>query len=240
MSVAVGVLCSDGVVVGSDSAAVATDSSAPIAGGPTRKTFVVGKDLLLAGSGPAGLLQRFRAIAGELREDSRFPELHPRVIVRDLSAATLDDFAATKAAPGQLGAVAAFVTATGPHLCEFARSDFQPELKSEESPTASAGEGRAVVDALLGLIARVWFPGRLPTLDEGRYAVCWALHHAQQLGAAGVRGPLQMAVLRRELPELPMTGHLLSAEEIDRQLQRVAAAERHLAEFARELGGGSR
>ena len=62
MTVLVGVLCQDGVVVGSDGSA--TFAAAPhlkTIEQPVRKTFLVGSDVIFAVTGAGGLGQRLHA-----------------------------------------------------------------------------------------------------------------------------------------------------------------------------------
>lgn len=62
MTVLVGVLCQDGVVIGADSSmthTLATGQTGTIEQ-PTDKIYRVGPDVLIAGTGVVGLVQRFR------------------------------------------------------------------------------------------------------------------------------------------------------------------------------------
>src|SRR5947208_15941015 len=67
MTVLVGVLCQDGVVIGSDSSATFTAGQFRTIEQPTKKTFVVEPDVILAGTGAAGFAQRFQAVVQQVR-----------------------------------------------------------------------------------------------------------------------------------------------------------------------------
>lgn len=237
MTVAVGVLCEDGVVVGSDSSGPPSATNLHTLQRPLERTLVVGKDVIVAGTGPAGLTQRFKAVVSELREDSRFAQLDRLVIAKNVSAAAIEDFASTQCPKQRFAALVAFTCRGGFHLCEFASSDLQPEIKTPDMWFASLGSGQSITDSLLALIRKVFFKASPPRLNEGVFAATWALVHAIELNTGGIQGPPQIAVLRRDLPELPFSAHLLTEAELYEHIDNVRGAEEHLGSYRRFLSG---
>ena len=139
MTAVVGVLCRDGVVIG-------TDSSATFGPGPqfrtieqpTDKLDVIGEHLIIAGTGEIGLSQRFCAIA-EMAWKEKLFQKPPLEVVKLLSRAAIEDMAQTYLQPGKYGALLAFPCGDIPCLCEFALHNFQPELKTDRLWYTSMG-----------------------------------------------------------------------------------------------------
>src|SRR5262249_55071935 len=129
MTVLVGILCEDGVVVGSDSSATFGDQIRTIEQ-PVKKTFIVGNDMIVAGTGQVGLGQRFEDVLGRMRADPEFTQTNHIQVGRAIATHAINDFASTSAPKGQYGALVAFACADNFHLCEFAVPDFQPEFKT--------------------------------------------------------------------------------------------------------------
>ena len=107
MTVIVGVLCQDGVVVGSDSSATLT----AIANQKTieqsvQKTFIVGTDVIFTTAGEAGLAQRFEAVLRRLHQDigAGWYEKDPLFIAMNISRCMITNMNVTFLAPGQFGA----------------------------------------------------------------------------------------------------------------------------------------
>jgi len=235
MSVIVGVLCSDGVVIGSDSSRTGGPGEAPALGQPVKRTHVVAGDLIFASTGQVGLGQRLEATLCELREDSRFPEWQHMAIARSISAEAMRDFASTRSDLAGFGALVAFRCATGFHLCEFTVGQLQPEFKRPESWFASLGPARATADSLLGLVHRTFITGGRPSLEEGIFAAAWALQHTIALRPGRVQGPPQIAVLTDHPADPIRPARLLSEVEVADELGKVRWVEEHLGQIRRLL-----
>jgi 20S proteasome alpha/beta subunit len=230
MTVLVGVLCTDGVVVGSDSSATLSSGQWRTIEQPVKKIFIVGDDLIFAGAGQAGLGQRFEDILARLRADLPFPQIGHWQIAKAMCASTLQDFASTKCPPGQFGALVAFACASGFHLCEFALTNFQPEFKTPKAWFVSMGSGQAITDPFLGFLRRVLFQGNRPNLEEGLFAVAWALEHAIELNPGGINGPAQIAVLTKKPEGLSFTAlNGRSSYRTDRPCARGRSSPFHLS-----------
>jgi hypothetical protein len=57
------------------------------------------------------------------------------------------------------------------------------------------------------------------------------------LHTPAVQGPPQIAVLKRDLPELPFSAHLLTEADLYEHIDNVRGAEEHLASYRRLLSG---
>ncbi len=228
MGLVVGLVCTDGVVIGSDSSRPHSSGDTPEPEGPVQKTYVIGGDVLLGSTGQVGLVQRLEMLLRELREDSRFPEWDHFVIARSLVADAWKEFQATRSDLTGFGALVGFRCVTGVHLCELRAGDLQPEFKGPDSWFTALGPGRATANSLLGLLARTVFQNRTPMLSEGILAAVWALDHARQLHPGWIRRPFLVAVLATHADDRPHPAWLLSPEELSHWLQQVRQTEHQL------------
>jgi 20S proteasome alpha/beta subunit len=236
MTVLVGVLCTDGVVVGSDSSA--TFSAAPNLNTieqPVQKTFIVGNDVIFATAGAGGLGQRLEFILQGLRQAQDWRGAHHLPIALEISRRMLQNLQHTFQGPGQLGALVAFACQNAFHLCEFALTDFQPEMKTKDTWFVSMGSGQMITDPFFGLLRRTLFRNAQPTLHEGVLAAYWALDNAIQLNTGGINGPIQLAVLRRTTPEAPFEARLLGADERTEHARAIKSLEDYLAAYRQQL-----
>jgi 20S proteasome alpha/beta subunit len=237
MIVLVGVLCQEGVVVGSDSTATfsMTPGLATIEH-PVRKTFIVGNDLIFAATGAGGLGQRLEWILQSSRQEiADWQQQHHLHIAQHVSRRMIQNMQGTFLNPGQIGALVAFACQNTVHLCEFALADFQPEMKTEDAWFVSMGSGQLITDPFFGLLRRTLFRLTRPTLREGVLTAYWALHNAIQLNTGGINGPVQLATLRRTTPGGPFEARLLSEDEVGEHDDTIQSLEDYLAASRQQL-----
>jgi 20S proteasome alpha/beta subunit len=239
MTILIGVVCDDGIVIGSDSSATFSAGQIPTIEQPMKKVYVVGDDLIFAGTGSGGLGQRFSAILQQVRASPEFLETDCFTVTKHISRATIEDFRFTYGQPGQFGALVAFTCRAAFHLCEFSITDFQPEFKMDEIWFVSMGSGQAIADPFLGLLRRVFFKTSRPRLNEGIWMVTWTLEHAIELNTGGINGPIQIAVLTRKTPDQPFTARLYTENDLEEHRNNVKDAEEHLAAYRAILAGRS-
>jgi 20S proteasome alpha/beta subunit len=198
MTAVVGVLCRDGVVIGADSSV--TFGQGPnirIMEQPAQKLCVVEESILLAGTGAVGLDQRFCEVL-KLAWNNKVFQKHPVEVGKFLSRAMIEDMSSTHLKPGQYGALVCFASNHKPQLCEFVMADFQPELKTEKIWYCSIGSTQYITDPFLGLMREVYWEETLPNIQDGIFAVAWALKHAVTLNVGGVNEPIHIGVLESE------------------------------------------
>src|SRR5262245_18602306 len=107
MTAVVGVLCTDGVVIGTDSSATFTAGQYPTIEQPTEKLNVIGDVIIVAGTGSVGFGQRFCDIVHQLHQQSILQQ-PPLEIARQLSRAMIEDLSRTYCNVGGYGALVAF------------------------------------------------------------------------------------------------------------------------------------
>lgn len=252
MTSIVGVLCSDGVVIGSDSAATFGTHQVRTIEQQTEKIDIVGSSVIVAGTGAVGLHQRFAALVHQAHEGSLLltqqlpsgaPKLPARVftrerpldIVKALSRAALEDMGQTYLKPGHYAALVAFPCRQQPHLCEFDIDNFQPELKEDKRLWyASLGSAQSITDPFLGFIRKAFWANGAPSVTDAIFAVTWTLQHAIDLNPGGVNGPIRIAVLEKRdgvygarlLDPSELQEHQQNIEETYAELMKIKARRR--------------
>jgi 20S proteasome alpha/beta subunit len=239
MTVIVGILCEDGVVIGSDSSGTLAAGQFRTIEQPVKKTSIVSDHILLASTGQLGLAQRFENVLLKFREQCKFTDVDRFTLAKGISSAAINDFASTEAPKGQIGAIVAFQSASGFHLCEFEASAFQPEFKTDEQWFSCMGSGQPITDPLLAMLRRVFFKDKKPRLKEGLFAVTWALLHAIELNPGGINGPPQVGILRSSGGSKRLTAELLNDDQLAEHIDNVRDAERHIAEYRDILAGNA-
>ena len=236
MTVLVGVLCKDGVVIGSDSAATFAAGQSRTIEQRVKKVEIVG-GAIVAGTGEVGLGQRFNAIVAKGCADNLFRK-PPVEIGKSLSASARKDFAETGLTGGQIGfgALVAFACNGKPCLCEIQTGSLQPELKTEGLWYVSMGSGQPIADPFLGFIREVFWENGLPTVREGIFAVTWTISQAIKLNPGGVNEPIQIAVLSAG-NDGKLAPKSLDQAEIDQHEGSINGAIEHLRSYRDILSG---
>lgn len=158
----------------------------------------------------------------------------PTQVATEMAKIGIQNFASTNVDKGQYGALVAFHNSHGPVLAEFAITDFQPELKTEKLWYCSMGSGQAIVDPFLGLMRKVFWQDGPPSLQDGGFAVTWALTHAIEVNPGGVNDPIKIAILKDGKAKN------LSEEEIQSHQANVDGAEQHLRIWAEIMNGSGK
>lgn len=230
MTVLVGILCQDGVVVGTDSAATFGDGAERTIEMPVKKISIVGGKIIIAHTGAAGLGQRFTNIVEGLWTNKKLSNKDRFEFVEEICRSTKQNFGSTFTQNGQYGALVAYSAKHAPHLCEFAVKTFDPELKDDDICFASMGSGQRLADPFLGLMRKVFCPVGKPTLGMGKFLVTWALDHAIDLNPGGIQAPARIAVLEKDSGS-NFVARELDVSELSEHRENVEAAKAHLAGY---------
>jgi 20S proteasome alpha/beta subunit len=198
MTILVGILCQDGVVIGADSTATFVAATGiPTIEQRTQKIEIIDNHIILAGAGQTGLGQRFSAIVQKAWQNNLFQDESPVEIAKYLAHQTVQDFRFTNAPLNQYGALLAFHCNDKPYLVEFDVQGFQPELKTERLWYVSMGNGQMIVDPFLGFLRDVLWKNGQPSYQNGVLSVTWALEQAIQLNPGGINAPVQIVLLSK-------------------------------------------
>ena len=238
MTILVGVLCQDGVVIGTDGSATFVYGRHPTIEQPTQKIDIIDGRVIVVGSGEIGLGQRFTAITEQVFKDPNFLKLVPLGMVTDLCHRALNNFGHTFVQPNAVpfGALLGFFSNGQPQLCEFQYQSMRPEMKTERLWYVSMGSGQMIADPFLGLIRQVFWESGPPTRQEAIFAVMWTLRHAIICNPGGINEPIQIAVLSRDKGGQPQA-RLLDENELQEHRESVSEAIKHLRGYRDQLRG---
>jgi 20S proteasome alpha/beta subunit len=238
MTLIVGIKCKDGIVMGADGAATFGPHGQPtIRQSVKNKIRRLGADQGMVGvSGHVGLGQRIIGEIEGLRNAGQFKGSSFQVMTTIRKAIwghievemQIARAAAQAAGAGALQAVmsstlaAVLLNAKEPCLFQF---DYMamPEQATDDLPFVAIGSGQLIAEPFLAFLRRIYWPNKLPTVDEGVFAAVWTIQHAILTHHGGVGPPIQVVTLResdgwkaKEMPEArwqELLGHIESIEK---------------------------
>lgn len=194
MTLLIGVLCQDGVVIGADSAGTMTAGTSGICTVqvPCEKVVVL-DDVLIAGAGDGGMHQRFVHIAKDHPPGERASSIDYAVW---LSKLTRSHFESSGACTDNYCALMAFAREGQPRLVEF-DNGFQPEFRNKLVWWVCKGTGQLIADPVMSLLRSIFWTDQQPTIADAKLVIAWAINHVISVTASGgVAGPVQLTVLR--------------------------------------------
>lgn len=235
MTVLIGLLCKDGIVVG-------TDSSATLGGQynnqrfstveqKTQKIEIINGDIILAGTGSGGLSQRFSNVIQSYSNNGNLQSKDHHQIVKDLCIHGINNFTQTGLNIGgfDYGSLLAFVSQDKMHLCEFQLGNLQPEFKTKDLWYVSMGSGQSIADPFLGFLRDIFWEDEQPTIEEGIFFVLWTLHQAIKLNTGGINGPESVAILAKE--DSGYVAKTLTDDDIDEHKENIEGIKQHLLQY---------
>jgi 20S proteasome alpha/beta subunit len=223
MTAIVGVFCSDGAVIGTDSSATFVGGTGhPTIEQTTEKLAIVNDEIVIAGTGAIGLGQRFVEIVRQLVKQGKFKgdEWAPAKL---LTRHALEDFNFTyTGGPVKYGALVAFSCNQKPFLCEFELGNLQPEFKTKDLWYVSMGGSQPITDPFLAFIRNVYWGDGMPKVQDAVFAITWALDHAIETNPGGVNKPVRIAVLEKTGPQFK--ARMVSDGELEEHRQNIESA----------------
>ena len=236
MTAVVGISCSDGIVIGTDSS-ITTMQAGSIAVIEQRmeKLAVIDGKIVIAGTGDVGLGQRFRNIvekasASEVFQKPPDANAKPIDLCCNISRMAIDNFSFTNAPKNYSALVAAPIWGT-PVLCEF-DNGLQPTIY-DKLPFCSMGSTQAITDTFLAFMSDTFWPEGQPTVERAILAVTWTLDHAIAVNPGGVNGPAQIAALEKK--RNAFEARLLSDDDLNEHRSWIASSKRYLSERLRDV-----
>jgi hypothetical protein len=233
MTAIVGILCQNGVVLGTDSSATFGSGQIHTVEQPMQKLNIVGDSVIFAGTGQVGLGQRFHNIVEESWRNGTFNKTATEVS-KHLSKLTIEDFGYTYTPKGQYGALVAFPAKGTFHLCEFAVEDFQPEFKTAMLWYVSLGVTQHITDSFLALMREVFWKTGPPSLSGGLFVATWTLDHAIDVNVGGVKGPIQIAVLSKGT-DGQLKAEIIPDASLGEHRQNINSAKKALRDYCESL-----
>ena len=243
MTSVVAIRCTDGVVVGADSAitfGAAGGHIGTIEQHTSQKLRIIDESIIVAGTGDLGMMQRFARAIEKANARGDFSQIVDAIEYgKMLSRIGHIDFAETHLNKFDFSAFVAFTAGGEASLCEIdGGSGFQPEIKEPSDLWyVSAGAGQAITDPFLALLREAFWVDGPPNLRGGIFTALWALTHVCEINTGGIGGPIKMAVLEKPKNGQPSLAHFLSTAELDEHKDAVQAAVKHLGQFKLILNG---
>jgi hypothetical protein len=199
LTLLVGVLCKDGVVIAADRQATHGTLGQRTVGQAVTKIRTIGGTGLFASSGHLGLGQQLASIV-EQKQPEFMNQPYDRFIAK-LQAAlrTVVDPALNTARIAATGVYGASVAA-GDAICgSLLAAPFKDRLHlveitpqvavesmSTSLPFICLGSGKGSADPFLGFLKSVFWPDLLPSVSEGALAAFWTVQHAIDMKVDGV------------------------------------------------------
>jgi hypothetical protein len=242
MTVLVGTLCTDGVVVGADSVATSAAGVHPLIQiRSDDKVVIIGERVIIASTGAVGLSQRFCAVVEQCFGHGVFNQ--PCInCMKSLSALAVQDFGSTGAqrTPQNgigFGALVAAPMAGQPELVEFNHIDLQPERKTGRLHFVSMGSGQVLADPFIAFVSRVLWGNSAPTVQLATLGVYWTLSHAIQYAPGGVGEPIKIATLRKV--DGDWRASLVGDDQMQEAAQHIEAIEDRIGKYPVEVIQGA-
>ncbi len=212
MTAVLGVLCRDGVVLGSDGASSAVRRSGAIQyERAKRKVWVVANSAMGASAGNAAVGQRIKIAAKRFfdatADNLNFPQsdISDSYEIADrLRQGVLCELDKVDMAPAASdSALIAFPVGDDYAMVKFSGSKLRPKLIEEDLHYETVGSGSAVVNPFFEFLTEIFWNDSLPTMDEATIGVVWALEHAIATSSAGVNTPITVGAMKQnEAPVL--------------------------------------
>lgn len=237
MTLIVGILCQDGIVVASDSQATFGKEGIPTIGQQhITKVHILSDSIVYSSTGAVGLSQ---VISNEIKSCWEKKDFHgiksPEEMMDKigkkiaghiapyLQTANLIRPLVGDASSSLCKSLVAMHVRKQPCLFTF---DFNgaPERATSELPFVSMGSGQSIADPFLAFLKRLLWQNHQPTLPEGRLAAIWTIDHVRLTNPGGVGGKIQTATLYSDKDN----PHVLSEEVIQEHLQQIRVAEEAL------------
>lgn len=248
MTLIVGIVCRDGVVVAADGAATMGTIEQPTVRQPTRKLQILDDRVIVGVSGFVGLGQRIIGQVGTAWTSGQLKNQPPHIVMTMLRQAIFENHIGmelqvagmVRGALGNssLGSATCFTVVALPmggksYLFHFDRQG-APEQATTDLPFIAIGSGNIIADPFLAFIRRIFWQDSAPTVQDGIFAAVWTVDQAISTNPGGVAEPVQVCVLEevkggwaaRELPQ----------DELQEHRQAIQDAETRLRTFQTDIG----
>jgi len=249
----VGILCADGVVLVADGAATLGAPGQPTIRQPVKKLEILAGPCVLGVSGPVGLGQRFRGELEDVLRPARPESLSKYVHEAMLSlrkrfwkhvsvemevAEKASRLIGRDASSSALSTVVVATVISNEHVLIQFDQQCAPELASPNIPFISIGSGQQTADPFLALLRRLYWPSGLPLVVDGLFAACWTVMHVIETTPGGVAEPMQAVVLQKVGGKWSATE--LSPDQLEEHRQHASEAEEYMRAFRRGLQPGGK
>jgi len=195
MTIVVGFLCRDGLVIAADSMLTLSAGAFDLAQRTGKKLYALPASHVFAYAGAQGLGERLRAVVeGQATGDAN--PANALVHTLNMSASALSGFRSTLVERPQVNGVVGFPFGAEPQVCVF-EQDLQPRLLNEHSFYVTIGNGSVSAEPFLKFLADAFLNNAMPTVQEAVFLACWVVQYTIDTRPGGVGHPIRIAGLRR-------------------------------------------
>lgn len=240
MTLIVGIVCKDGVVVASDSAATYGKEGIPTIGQQyITKVHKIADSVLFSATGAIGISQliahqikaawersEFQGMKAPEEAMDKIGQSIAKLVGPYLQTANLTRPLVGDASPSLCKTLVGMPVRRVPCLFTFGYNG-APEQMTSELPFVALGSGQPIADPFLALLKRLLWHAGQPTLGEGRLVAVWTIDHVRLTHPGGVGGPIQLATLSATDGKQP-TVNLLTEPQVQEHLQQGRTAENAL------------
>lgn len=249
MTLIVGIRCTDGVVIGADSAATLGALGQQTVQQSYTKVEVIDAKLLMGVSGPVGLAQRLEGEVASawLKKELKGESWQVMQALRQKFLPHLKgEFEAGAMAQPVIGVAAhssalsytllAMPIKNQPYLFHFDQQG-APEEAKHDLPFMCIGSGQQLADPFLAFLKGVfWEEGKFPALADAVFATVWTISQAIDLAPGGLAHPVQVFTLRKERSD--WTARKLADNDLQEHNQAITEAARALRGFRDSMRQG--
>jgi 20S proteasome alpha/beta subunit len=242
MTLIIGTLCSDGIVMGADGAATLGEMGQTTIRQPIKKLDIIESAIVTGISGHVGLGQ---IIKGEIESLWKNQDLKGKkpyeamIILRDkIRRHLLNELSVAENVRGALGASAilsaiAYTLIAIPIKKEFCLFQFNQQGSVEQAtkdlPFVAIGSGQKIADPFLAFLRRIFWEESLPNVRQGILATLWTLEHAILTAPGGISDPTQIVILKKDGSEFIASE--ISKDDFNEARDAIASAEETLRKF---------
>lgn len=248
MTLIVGIKCQDGAVMAADSAAtLATADGVFTVRQSVSKLHLVGTSGVVGTSGFMGLGDRIKAKIEELWVGRKFSGMKTQAGMTFLREQLWKDILETearaavtlvgeKAGGGDGGqalkmlmgnALVALPFSSSLCLVNLSLPQATPEEVNDNLPLVAIGSGQQIADTFMTFLRKIFWDGRVPTLEQGLFTAIWTLDHAVEASPGMVAGPVRVAVMENRSRQ--WTARLLDETELGTYRETIESAKSALA-----------
>lgn len=235
MTVVVGFLCQDGIVIAADSMLTPSLGGMNVGHHKGKKVHCLSGGQIYAFAGDQGQAARFQAMA-DINCGGIAAAQHPLDHPLNLTTGLIGQFTQTGINQSiDVNTLLGFVHSNVPQLCAF-EGAMQPRLLDQDHYYVALGSGKLSADPFLRFLVDTFCQAGLPTLSEATLLAIWAVQYVIDTNPGGVAGPIKMAVIETRAPGA-YAARELSPREIDDHKQAIESARKALRDWRDSLGG---
>lgn len=244
MTLIIGILNEDGVVVASDCAATLGNLGKSTVRQQAKKLIILQEKIIMGLSGPVGVSQILSGEMDKIYTDNLLSgkESHEAMsfISEKFRVHLFKELDAAQRAQGVIGigstanisaitfSLVALPVSGKACLFQFNQQG-APEEATEDLPFVSIGSGQQIADPFLAFIRRVLWKNQAPTLGEAVLASVWTLVHAVETNPGGISEPIEVMVLSDK--DGSWNAVKLTEDELKEHLETISHMEEHISDF---------